>query len=605
LKLTKSIVLALCGASVPALAHAGGALFAEDPAALENACGGADGCWTNYLRVTDLDGDDDLDVVTVNYEGFFAAGQPEPLAVYTNDGAGVFANTSAASVGGFSGRIRQVAIGDVDGDGDPDMYVPDANGGADNLFVNEGGVFEPMEIDLGSNAGAARFGDLDDDGDLDLFLADGYNATDTVHGHVYLNDGDGGFTELDGAIPAPAGSDPDDVDFLDADGDFDLDIMLNNHSGTNELWLNEGDGTFVDATSGLPSFPGGFHYGPAMCDVDGDGDLDAWVDNMGPDYSEMLLINDGTGTFTDETAARVSGNGNNDDNGLVCLDIDYDGDLDAVVISLFTAERYLENDGAGNFGSVSGVFAQPGQSELWGELGDVNGDGRLDLVTGAGESGTVDRVFLGTAAQTADATPPAFRAVQTDAAAEPDTDFAVHFGVVDNAVTDEGPRLHAAFARVDAGDGPQEIPASFMGGDLFRVVVPGQPDGTTVNVTVCATDREDNEGCAEPFDVEVGAAGTGGTTAGTDDSGGTDPTDDTADSGADTTMGDDDDDASATDPDDDDDSASEDDDSSGSGPPSDGDDGCNCTQSTSTRPTAGLALLVAFGLRRRRRVRSS
>src|SRR5687768_6181017 len=133
---------------MPTLAHAGGALFQEDPGALANACGG-DGCWTNYLRVTDLDGDDDLDVVMVNYEGFFSAGTAEPLVAYTNDGAGNFTNTSAASVGGFVGRIRQVAIGDVDGDGDPDMYVPDANGGPDNLFFNEGGVFTPEEQEIG------------------------------------------------------------------------------------------------------------------------------------------------------------------------------------------------------------------------------------------------------------------------------------------------------------------------------------------------------------------------------------------------------------------------------------------------------------------------
>jgi MYXO-CTERM domain-containing protein len=498
---------------VPTVAHAGvTALFAEDAMALENACGAGDGCWTNYLRVTDLDGDDDLDVVAVNYQGFFESGTAEPLVVYTNDGSGGFTNTSDTSVGGFEGRIRQVAIGDVDGDGDPDMYVPDANGGPDNLFFNDGGVFTPEEQTVSSNAGAARFGDFDDDGDYDLFLADGYNTGEDVHGHIYLNDGNGGFTELDGAIPAPAGgTDPDDVDLFDADGDFDLDIMVNSHSGPNDLWLNDGGGMFSDASGGLATLPGNFHYGPSACDVDGDGDLDVWIDNVGPDLgpgvdTEMLMINDGSGAFTDETEARVSGNPDADDNGVNCLDVDYDGDFDAVVIALGTAERYLVNDGGGNFEYLAGAFMGAGASELWGEFGDVNGDGRLDLVTGAGEGATQDRVFLGTAAQMVDTTPPTFRAVQAGVDSEADTEVIFHYAIADNAVTDEGPRLSSAVVHVTVDGATEDVPAWFMGGDLFRAVLPGHPEGTVVEVEPCATDREGNEGCAEVFTYEVGVA---------------------------------------------------------------------------------------------------
>jgi hypothetical protein len=615
LRLRRFIVtggLSIFSAAIPLSAHAGGALFAEDAGAFANACG-ANGCWTNYLRMTDLDGDDDLDVVAVNYAGFFTAGTAEPLVVFTNDGTGTFTNTSGASVGGFTGRIRQVAIGDVDGDGDPDMYAPDGNGGVDQLFINDGGVFTPTPIDIGSNAGAARFGDFDDDGDFDLFLADGHNTGDTIHGHIYTNDGDGAFTELDGAIPDPSGGeDPDDVDLLDADGDFDLDILLNNHEGNNELWLNNGDGTFADASGGLPNMPSGFHYGPGVCDVDADGDLDVWIDNMGPDYSEMLLVNDGAGMFENVTALQVSGNGSNDDNGVNCIDVDYDGDFDAVVISLFTAERYLENDGTGNFGYLPGVFQGAGNFELWGEFGDVDGDGRLDLATGAGEGNpTNERLWLGTAVQAADVTPPAFRALEDVGQVDPDTDVVFHYAITDNAVTDEGPRLDSAFVRVTVDGNEQEIPAWFMGGDLFRAVIPGQPDGTSVDVEACAIDRAGNEGCAAEFSYQVGeVVGTTSDTGGTADSSGTDPTGATQGSDDDPTDADSTGSASVTDTDgtvtnatadDTDDEADGSDESSGSGANDEDGGGCSCAQSGSGLPAWAAILLIAIPLRRRRR----
>ncbi|MBC8072592.1 MAG: VCBS repeat-containing protein, partial [Deltaproteobacteria bacterium] len=395
-----AIVVAVLGST--STAHAGGVASWQElvDAYGDQPCGGG-GCYTNYMRLADLDGDGDLDVVYPN-----DGGVAQPLVIYANDGAAGFTDVSASAVGGHTGRVRQVAIGDIDGDGDLDMYAPEATATVGAMFVNDGdGVFvDEADVRLPAAAiatGSTRFGDLDDDGDLDIVAADHGNDGLAV---VYLNDGEGSFTELDAAIDFDVGSDINDMDLLDVDRDFDLDLLTNAHVGTNRIWINDGTGVFAES---LFASSGGLHYGPGVCDVDGDGDLDIWIDNQGPDYTERLWANDGNGNFTDVTLEQVSGNPGSDDNGIICADTDSDGDLDAVVMALDTPERLLVNDGSGNFSYQAGAFSGPVDSTLGAEMGDLNGDHRIDIATGQGESGSfLDRVFLATAAVPVDDTAP-------------------------------------------------------------------------------------------------------------------------------------------------------------------------------------------------------
>lgn len=520
-------------------AHAGASLFDEQAASFSPACGAGDGCWTNHLRVADLDGDGDLDVVFVNFNDFFGTDNlAEPLAVYENDGSGGFTNVSATAVNDFEGRIRQVALGDVDGDGDLDMFAPGGRGEGSAFFINMGDMVfvdeyaERMPAEQ-PNVGATRMGDFDNDGDLDIFSADGYVSTPDVHGHVYLNDGMGNFEELDGAIPGGfTGQDPDDVDLLDANGDFIVDILLNAHSGDNALWLGNGDGTFADASKMFGNQPQGFHYNPGVCDVDGDGDLDVWIDNMGPNYTEQLLINDGSGTFVDETADRVSGNPSQDDNGVVCADIDNDGDFDGIVISLGTLERYLQNDGSGNFTYMAGIFGGNVDSSLWGEFGDVTGDNRFDLITGQGEGATIDRLYVANQAVPEDDRAPLFRAIE-DASFEADEAIVVRAAIADRSVTDDGPRLSAVTASLSGEGVDEEVDVTFTGGDIFRAAFPGQAEGVYA-VEVCATDMAGNEAC-ESAEVQVmgGGGSESDTDSGADTSGGQSASDSDTDSDSD------------------------------------------------------------------------
>jgi hypothetical protein len=480
------------------------------------ACNGS-GCWTNHLRVTDLDGDGDLDILLVNYPDFFDGGNTtQPLVVYENDGAGNFANASTTAVGNYAGTLRQVAVGDIDGDGDADLYAPSGNGAAHVLFVNGGnGVFTNqaatrLPTSSFPRGAAARMGDVDGDGDLDIFAADGYATSGPPFGRLYLNDGTGVFTEAVGAIPTSiSGEDIDDVEFVDVDRDFDLDLIVNAHAGgIGALWLNDGQGRFTAGGTLAPPATSNFHYNVTPCDVDGDGDLDLWVDNIGGGFTEQLQINDGQGNFSDQTSARVSGNPGADDNGVICVDIDDDGDFDAVVLSLGTPERLLVNDGTGNFTYVAGKFPAPTDCSLWGELGDLNGDGRLDLVTGQGECSSSDEVYFGNASMPVDTTAPKIIAVSPVPDVAQGASAVVRYAVSDSNVTDEGPRLARAYVVIDPGGSSTELSAVFLGGDLFRAELPTDVVGTR-SFAVCAEDPAGNEACSGDLSYVVGGGGGG------------------------------------------------------------------------------------------------
>jgi MYXO-CTERM domain-containing protein len=474
-----------------------------NPYGVQGCSGAKLGCWTNYMEMVDIDGDGDLDILYPNADGYFTKGSAQPFSVYLNDGTGKFTSGAQTIVNGYTGYVRQMAIGDVDGDGDVDLYIPSAWGDADVFLFNEGGVFVNHAAtslpNLHSNAGAARFGDVDNDGDLDLFVGDGWVSSAPAPAHLYLNDGAGKFTEAPaGQLPGVTGSQPIDFDLFDADGDFDLDLLIDLHQSTSLLWINDGAGHFTDTSALFPAQSGN-KYGPVTCDVDGDGDLDIWVDNSGPNYTEQLLINDGTGHFADETAARVTGNtAGADDNGVACIDVDGDGDMDAAIASLSGNERVLLNDGAGHFTLAPGAFPTVNDSTLWFDFGDVNGDGRLDCATAQGEGSFLDRLYLGTATAPVDVVAPKLREVEAvlgpvAVTATP----VVRFGVVDNATTDTGPRLQKAWIRVTAAGIVTDVPATFSGGDMYRAVLPAQSQGgTTVSYQACAKDRQSNEGCS-------------------------------------------------------------------------------------------------------------
>lgn len=513
------------------------------------------GCYTNFLVISDVDGDEDLDILMANGGGYYVRDVAEESSLYLNDGEGAFSNATTAVLGGVSSRLRQVAIADIDGDGDKDLYLPGGYGAdTDHLFVQTAaGVFED-QADLllppftWSNAGAAHFGDLDGDGDVDLVVADWGAAPRNSPGDtlVYLNDGKGTFSSLDDDyLPPPiapmVGRTPIDLDLADVDGDFDLDILVNHRNGLSRIFLNDGKAKFTDATEGnYPEKKGPYTYNVEACDYDEDGDLDLLLDNAGgnDDVSGLnitqVLNNDGSGHFTDVTGDTITGEPFADDNAVKCADINGDGHYDFIVASLTNpGEKVLLNDGSAQFTYVDEAFPTvvvddgpagaegdfPGDPTLGIDVADLNGDGILDVVTGQGEAGFfgvlrshIDRIYLGSGASVADTTPPKFRAIETPTpvAGEPTV---VRVAVLDSYTSDTGEHVKGVTLSYTVNGGAEEtVPATFIGGDLFRAVIPAQAAGAEISFSVSATDRVDEPANSDAIVVTIAAppAGDGG-----------------------------------------------------------------------------------------------
>lgn len=218
-----------------------------------------------------------------------------------------------------------MALGDLDGDGDLDAFVTNWNGKPDQVFLNDGtGIFTDSGQTLGKWFGTAvSLGDVDQDGDLDALVAN--NGEESYNAPVlWLNDGTGVFTDstqrlgFTNAYAAVLGD-------LDGDGDLDAYIANSSHNGAkpaDKVWLNDGKGIFSDSGQKLGSL---YSLTAALADMDGDGDLDAVAGSWktGP----KIWLNDGKGTFTDSKIKLASLN----NSGVAIADMDGDGDPDLLV----------------------------------------------------------------------------------------------------------------------------------------------------------------------------------------------------------------------------------------------------------------------------------
>ena len=378
----------------------------------------------------DADGDGDLDAVFVrghNLEDSADTGSQNVF--FRNDGKGHFTDESDNSGLNDLGYSHGVTCGDVDADGDIDLYI--TNFGDDCLYYNDGtGQFTKASNTASAAANdfsvSSCFLDYDRDGDLDLFVTRYLDWSVDIAGGCFnlrggrdycnplrygrplpdrllRNDGQGQFTDVSvsSGISGVKGNGLA-VASTDLNGDGWPDVYVANDKSPNALWINNQDGTFTESAGQMgcaTGLDGTTRAGMsvAFCDLDQDGDFEIHVSNIEGEADG--LFENQNGRFLDRASGwGIAGTSRRHTRWASrFLDINADGKEELIVAcgkvlrgmnpsreEAPYAESNLvyEQVAVGRFSAMKNVFdpAVPVEATHGVAHGDINGDGRFDLV---------------------------------------------------------------------------------------------------------------------------------------------------------------------------------------------------------------------------------
>jgi hypothetical protein len=360
-----------------------------------------DGANPQEIAAADFNHDGKMDLV-LTASPLYGAG----AAILFGNGDGTFQQPAVSYATDI--QLSSVAVGDFNGDGNPDIVASSNPLDTLTVLLNKGdGSFkgardyEPFVISSTNIRGgfpnnfpqpvSVAFGDFNADGKPDLVVADNANSDVTV----YLNNGDGTFTENANyrTDPSQYVYGPNAVAVADLNGDGKLDLVAALSSGGSSIstLLGNGDGTFQPAVLYNPGLGGATTF--AVADVNHDGIPDVVFNGTNtyvganPNILYVALGN-GDGTFQAPLATSdiCSTSGFGPVLYVAVADVNGDGKPDILASCSNNAGLYPSNifllmgNGNGTFGSATAISAGTYPTVI--ATGDFNGDGKPDLAVG-------------------------------------------------------------------------------------------------------------------------------------------------------------------------------------------------------------------------------
>lgn len=314
------------------------------------------------VAVFDSDSDGDLDIYFIQGGSLTESREDQPNALYINDGNGNFNLEDAGAASRPLGYGMGVAVGDVNGDTLPDIFI--SQYGQNKLLKNTG---NNEFVDITNEAGftrdewstAAAFADFDEDGDLDLWVVNYVDWRPSIEIECYQS--------------------------MLGSQDYCAPIQYNRPS-QDRIYFNDGRGVFEEGTvrSGLVGTKGN-GLGSVVSDVNNDGKLDVFVANdLTPN---RLWINQGDGRFSEEAeiwncAVDLHGTARAG-MGVTAFDLEDDGDQDLMVMNITTESDYVFRNDGDFFTDVANSIGLSISSQRYTRFGlvvaDLNNDSWLDI----------------------------------------------------------------------------------------------------------------------------------------------------------------------------------------------------------------------------------